>query len=64
MTVCGQYSRSGLEFFKLFPDAHDTFEIGTAARMSATFPVVSPAVSLPTIRPPRGGCRLLRQLWR
>jgi len=44
----GQYSRSGLEFFKLFPDAHDSFEVGTAARMSATFPVVSPAVSLPT----------------
>jgi hypothetical protein len=45
----GQYSRSGIEFFKLFPDAHTMFQVGTAARMSATFPVVSPAVSLPTI---------------
>jgi hypothetical protein len=45
----GQYSRSGLEFFKLFPEAHSTFQVGTAARMSATFPVVSPAVSLPTV---------------
>lgn len=45
----GLYSRSGLEFFKLFPNAHDTFEVGTAARMSATFPVISPAVSLPTV---------------
>ena len=26
----GLYSRSGLEFFKLFPDAHDKFEVGTA----------------------------------
>jgi Patatin-like phospholipase len=51
--VDGQYSRSGLEFFKLFPEAHDKFEVGTAARMSATFPVVSPAVSLPTIPPRR-----------
>lgn len=49
----GIYSRSGLEFFKLFPDAHGTFEIGTAARMSATFPVITPAVSLPTIPPRR-----------
>jgi hypothetical protein len=51
--VDGQYSRSGIEFFKLFPDAHTTFQVGTAARMSATFPVVSPAVSLPTIPPRR-----------
>jgi hypothetical protein len=29
-----------------------TFQVGTAARMSATFPVISPAVSLPT-DPPR-----------
>jgi hypothetical protein len=49
----GVYSRSGLEFFKLFPAAHDSFQVGTAARMSATFPVISPAVSLPTIPPRR-----------
>lgn len=48
----GKYSRSGVEFFKLFPKAQDTFAVATAARMSATFPVVTPAVSLPT-DPPR-----------
>jgi hypothetical protein len=36
-----------VEFHRLFPDAKD-FTIGTAARVSASFPVVSPAVSLPT----------------
>jgi len=36
----------------LFPAARDRFEIGTAARLSATFPHVSPGVSLPT-DPPR-----------
>lgn len=51
--VDGQYSRSGLEFFKLFPKAHTQFQVGTAARMSATFPVISPAVSLPTVPPRR-----------
>ncbi|VTR98431.1 patatin-like phospholipase : Uncharacterized protein OS=Cystobacter violaceus Cb vi76 GN=Q664_48110 PE=4 SV=1: Patatin [Gemmata massiliana] len=39
-------SRPGVEFFRLFPKA-DNFKLGSAARMSATFPVVSPAVSLP-----------------
>jgi hypothetical protein len=47
--VDGQYSRSGLELFKLFPGAHTSFEVGTASRMSATFPIISPAVSLPTV---------------
>ncbi|MCS7020468.1 MAG: patatin-like phospholipase family protein [Gemmataceae bacterium] len=46
------YSRSGLECFKLFPTAQESLEIGTAARLNATFPVISPAVSLPTT-PPR-----------
>ena len=45
-------SRSAVEFFRLFPAAHDRFEVGTAARLSATFPYVSPGVSLPT-DPPR-----------
>ena len=45
-------ARSGLECFKLFPQAMNTLEVGTAARLSATFPVISPAVSLPT-EPPR-----------
>ena len=46
------YSRPGLEFFGRFPASHDRFQIGTAARMNASFPVISPAVSLPT-NPPR-----------
>lgn len=45
-------SRSSLECFKLFPQAMNRLEVGTAARLSATFPVISPAVSLPT-QPPR-----------
>src|SRR5262249_44289911 len=39
-------SLPAVEFFRLFPEANN-FKIGSAARMSATFPVVSPAVSLP-----------------
>jgi hypothetical protein len=46
-----QLSLSGIEFWRLFPDASQ-FQVGTAARMNATFPVISPAVSLPT-NPPR-----------
>ncbi|MFO0847145.1 MAG: hypothetical protein U0871_01110 [Gemmataceae bacterium] len=46
------YARSGVEFFHLFPAARDRFRLSTAARMNATFPVVSPAVDLPT-DPPR-----------
>jgi hypothetical protein len=45
-------SLSGLEFFRLFPDAWKTFRIATAVRMSASFPYVSPAVNLPC-DPPR-----------
>lgn len=41
-----------LEFWRLFPGAYPEFRIGTAARMSATFPFVGPAVSLP-MNPPR-----------
>jgi hypothetical protein len=55
-----------VEFHRLFPDVSpknpelegwkfatsEEFHVGTAARMSATFPVISPAVSLPT-NPPR-----------
>ena len=40
-------SVSSLEFFKLFPDCAD-FRLSTAARMSASFPYVSPGVALPT----------------
>jgi hypothetical protein len=41
-----------VEFWRYFPDARPTFKVGTAARMSATFPFVGPAVSLPS-NPPR-----------
>lgn len=44
-------SLPAVEFFRLFPAA-DRFAVGTAARASATFPVVSPAVALP-VRPVR-----------
>jgi hypothetical protein len=42
------FSISAVEFFRLFPQAKE-FRVATAARMSATFPVVTPAVSLPTV---------------
>ncbi len=45
------YSLTSVEFFRLFPAA-DAMSVGTAARMSATFPLISPAATLPTI-PPR-----------
>jgi predicted acylesterase/phospholipase RssA len=40
-------SREGVEFFRLFPEA-TKFQVATAARMSASFPYVFPAVPLPT----------------
>ncbi len=45
-------SRSGIEFFRLFPEAQTSFKVGTAARMNASFPYLSPSVPLPT-NPPR-----------
>jgi hypothetical protein len=45
-------SLSAIEFFRIFPEAW-SFPVGTATRMSASFPWVSPAVSLPTIPPRR-----------
>lgn len=47
------YSRPAVEFFRLFPEARNRFHVSTAARMNATFPFVSPAVSLPTRAPRR-----------
>ncbi|AGA31318.1 patatin-like phospholipase family protein [Singulisphaera acidiphila] len=41
------YSLSAVELFRLFPNAHE-FSVATAARMSASFPWISPVVSLPT----------------
>ena len=46
------FSLSAVEFFRLFPEAHD-FRVTTAVRMSASFPWVSPAISLPTLPPRR-----------
>ncbi len=47
------YARSGVEFFRLFPESRNRFHVSTAARMNATFPFVSPAVSLPVESPRR-----------
>ena len=41
-------SQPAVEFFRLFPDAHSRFAVSTAARLSASFPYVSPVVYLPT----------------
>lgn len=46
------FSLSAVEFYRLFPQAHD-FRVTTAARMSASFPWISPAVNLPTLPPRR-----------
>ncbi len=45
-------SLSAVEFYRIFPDAWE-FSLGTATRMSASFPWVAPAVSIPTIPPRR-----------
>jgi hypothetical protein len=42
------YSLSALEFYRLFPEATG-FRLGTGVRMNASFPYVSPSVSLPTV---------------
>ena len=46
------FSLSAVEFFRLFPDA-SKLEVGTAVRMSASFPFIAPPVSLPTTPPRR-----------
>jgi hypothetical protein len=48
MAPRGRISQPAVEFFRLFPEAHGRFALATAARLSATFPYVSPAVALPT----------------
>jgi hypothetical protein len=48
----GSLGRGALEFGRLFTDAA-ALKLGTAARMSATFPYVMPAVELPTAPPLR-----------
>lgn len=47
-----QQSISAFDFFAYFPAAYEHLKVGTAARMSATFPFVGPGVSLPC-DPPR-----------
>jgi hypothetical protein len=47
-----QRSLSAAEFFRLFPKAVG-FQVSTAARMNASFPLVSPVVNLPTYPPRR-----------
>lgn len=44
------YSREAIELFKLFPDpeVRKRFRLGTAVRLSASFPYFSPGASLPT----------------
>lgn len=44
---------SGVELFRLFPGARTKFQTGTAARVNASFPYLSPGVSLPTYPPRR-----------
>jgi hypothetical protein len=41
-------SCKAVEFFRLFPEAHAGFKLRTAARLSASFPYISPAAALPT----------------
>jgi hypothetical protein len=44
--------RNSWDFFSLFPTTWGKLQVGTAARMSASFPYVAPGVDLP-IDPPR-----------
>ncbi len=45
----GAGDKSTVEVFKAFPGARDTVTLATAVRLNATFPYVSPAISLPTL---------------
>jgi len=46
-----RFSYESYEFFRLFPDpsVRQRLRVATAARMSASFPYMSPAVTLPTV---------------
>ena len=48
----GDENKSSVEVFRAFPGAHAAMDLATAVRLNATFPYVSPAISLPT-RPDR-----------
>ena len=41
--------REAMSFFNMCPCSHGSFNLANAARMNATFPLISPAVSLPTV---------------
>ncbi|MFO0805922.1 MAG: patatin-like phospholipase family protein [Gemmataceae bacterium] len=42
------YSREGFEFFRMFPGERNRLRVSTAVRLSASFPILSPAPALPT----------------
>jgi hypothetical protein len=42
------HSIEALELFRLFPTSQEKLTVATAVRMSASFPYLSPAISLPT----------------
>jgi hypothetical protein len=42
------YTESARQFYRMFPTTQRQFGLNTAVRMSASFPYISPAVSLPT----------------
>jgi hypothetical protein len=46
--AASNYSHEALELFRAFPEFKKRVTVSTAARMSASFPFFSPAVSLPT----------------
>ena len=48
----GDENKSSVEIFRAFPGSHAAMDIATAVRLNATFPYISPAISLPT-RPDR-----------
>jgi Patatin-like phospholipase len=47
------YSCTGVQYFHLYPQEYGKLKLGTAVRMNATFPYVTPAVSMPALRPRR-----------
>jgi hypothetical protein len=46
------YSIDGVELFRLFPKAGESFRLSTSVRLSASFPFFTPAASIP-VWPPR-----------
>jgi hypothetical protein len=42
--IVGESEDEAMDFFHVFPQARSSFRLGTAVRMSATFPIVSPAI--------------------